>query len=205
MIIYHTMEANICSYNHSTCSSYSLNNKYKYRDEMVKITYLIKNSFRNQLRRSNIPPNHRPVCSLISQQHYHSRAGHDSPRNKELTDLHIAKRVTHNSAKPTRLVLSGEQQISQANRVGFIRPSRSWERIILSWWAHWRAVDTNTRAILDSRTPTHTQHKEVSAFSATQSLRPWSSLQCSSGVVEKKSSLVALSVWFSTHQVYQAP
>jgi len=75
---------------------------------------------------------------------------------------------------------------------------------MLSWWAHWRAADTNTRTSLDSRTPTHTQHKEVSPFSATQSLRPWSSLQCSSGVVEKKSSSIALSVWFSFHQVCQA-
>ena len=85
----------------------------------------------------------------------------------------------------------------QANRVGFIKPSRSWERLMLSWWAHWRATDTNTRASLASRTPTHTQHKEVSPFSATQSLRPRSSLQWSSGVVEKKASSIALSVWFS--------
>ena len=76
---------------------------------------------------------------------------------------------------------------------------------MLSWWAHWRAIDTNTRTNLDSRTPTHTQHKEISPFSTTQSLRPWSPFECYSGVVEKKSNSVALSVWFSTHQVYQAP
>ena len=33
---------------------------------------------RNQLRRCNVPPNHRPACSSISQQRCHPRAGHDS-------------------------------------------------------------------------------------------------------------------------------
>ena len=42
----------------------------------------MKNSPRNQLRRCNVPPNHRPACSSISQQHFHPRAGHDSSRNK---------------------------------------------------------------------------------------------------------------------------
>ena len=76
---------------------------------------------------------------------------------------------------------------------------------MLNWWAHWRAKDTDTRTSLAFRTPTHTQHKEISPFSATQSLRPSSPFQCYSGVVENKSSSVALSVWFSTHQVYQSP
>ena len=128
MIFYHIAEANTHSYKHSTCSSYSLNNKYKYIDEMVKITYLVKNSSRNQLRRCNVPPNHRPACSLISQQCCHPRAGHDSPRNKEQAGLHIAK-DTKNTAKPTQLGLSGHQQDNQANMVKFIRPSRSWERL----------------------------------------------------------------------------
>ena len=35
---------------------------------------------RNQLRRCNIPPNHRPACSSVSQQRCHPRAGHDSSR-----------------------------------------------------------------------------------------------------------------------------
>ena len=74
----------------------------------------------------------------------------------------------------------------------------SWERLMLSW-----CTDTRTR--LASRTPTHTQHKEISPFSATQSLRPWSPFQCYSGVMDKKAILVALSMWFSTHQVHQAP
>ena len=59
--------------------------------KMDKITYLMMNSFRNQLRRCNIPPNHRLACSEISQQYYHPCVGHDSPRNKELAGLHIAK------------------------------------------------------------------------------------------------------------------
>ena len=47
----------------------------------------MKNFFRNQLRRCNVPPNHRPACSLISQQRCHPRAGHDSPRNKGTSRL----------------------------------------------------------------------------------------------------------------------
>ena len=113
--------------------------------------------------------------------------------------------MVHSLARPTQLGLSSEQWISEANKVGFIMPSRSWERLMLSWWAHWRDTDTNTRTRLAFIIPTHTQHKEISPFSATQSLKPWSPFQCYSGVVEKKDSSVALSVWFSTYQVYQAP
>ena len=108
MIIYHTAEANIRSYKHSTCSSKFINSKYDCRSKIDKITYLINNSFRNQLRCCNVPPNHRPVCSLISQQRCHPRAGHDSPRNKGTS------RITHSQ---------GYTKHSQANSVGFIRPS----------------------------------------------------------------------------------
>ena len=73
---------------------------------MGKITYLMKNSIRNQLHRCNVPPNHRPTCSLISQQRCHPRAEHDSPRNKGTTGLHVAK-DTQNTTKPTQLGLSG--------------------------------------------------------------------------------------------------
>ena len=55
--------------------------------KMDKITYLMMISFRNQLRRCNVPPNHRPACSLISQQRCHPRAGYDSPRNKGTSRL----------------------------------------------------------------------------------------------------------------------
>ena len=75
---------------------------------MVKNTYLIKDSSHNQLRRCNVPPNHRPAFSLISQQRYHPRARHDSPRNKEQAGLHIAKDT---------------KNTDQDNIVGFIRPS----------------------------------------------------------------------------------
>ena len=68
--------------------------------KMDKIIYLKMNSFRNQLRHYNVPPNHRLVCSLISQQRCHPRAVHGSPRNKEQAELHIAK-DTQNTAKPT--------------------------------------------------------------------------------------------------------
>ena len=118
---------------HLTCISSFINGKHNCRHKLGKNTYLNKNLFRNQLHRYNVPPNHRPACSLISQQSCNPRAKHDSPRNKELIGLHIAKdnntTTVHSSAKPTQLGLSGEQQISQANKVGFIRPSRSWERL----------------------------------------------------------------------------
>ena len=125
----------ICNGNniHSYKNSFNIfitfiNRKYDCRSKIDKITYLMKNSFRNQLRRCNVPPNHRPACSLISQQHYHPRVGHDSPRNKEQAGLHITK-DTQNTAKPTQLGLSSHQQIIQAYTVGFVRPTRSWERL----------------------------------------------------------------------------
>ena len=105
-----------------------INRKYDCRSKIYKITYLMKNSFCNQLRRCNVPPNHRPACSLNSHQRCHPQYGHDSPRNKEQAGLHIAK-DTQNTTKPTQLGLSGEQWINQANTIGFIRPSRSWERL----------------------------------------------------------------------------
>ena len=84
--------------------------------KMGNITYLMKNSLCNQLRRCNVPPNqYRPACSLISQQRCHPRAGHDSPRNKGTS------RLTHSQ---------GYTKHSQANIVGFIRPLRSWRRKI---------------------------------------------------------------------------
>ena len=110
----------IHSYKHSLIMFITfINRKYGCRSKMSKITYLMKNSIRNQLRRCNVPPNHRPTCSLISQQRCHPRAEHDSPRNKEQEGLHIAN-DTKNTAKPTQFGLSGHQQDSQANMVRFI-------------------------------------------------------------------------------------
>ena len=112
-----------------TCISSFINGNYNCRYKLGKNTYLMKNLFRNQLRRCNVPPNHRPAFSLISQQCCHPQAGHDSQRNKELTGLHIARNNNttrvHSSSKPTQLGLSGHQQDNQDNMVRFIRPSRS--------------------------------------------------------------------------------
>ena len=44
---------------------------------MDQITYLMKKSICNQLRHYNVPPNHRLVCSSISQHHFHPVNGHD--------------------------------------------------------------------------------------------------------------------------------
>ena len=59
--------------------SFLINSKLQNcRGKMHKITYLIKSFLHNQLRRCNVPPNHRPACSSVSQQRCHPQAGHDS-------------------------------------------------------------------------------------------------------------------------------
>ena len=83
--------------------------------KMGKVTYLMKTLLRNQLRRCNVPPNHRPACSLISQQHCHPRAGHDSPRNKGTSRLTHSQGYTKHTAKPTKLGLSCHQGVGKAN------------------------------------------------------------------------------------------
>ena len=97
-----TIHSNIQHVHHN-----SLNIKYECRSEIDKNTYLVKNSSHNQLRCCNVPPNHRPLCSSISQQHCYPQAGHDSSKDKG------QRRLTH----------SRGVQISQTNTTGFIRPS----------------------------------------------------------------------------------
>ena len=110
---------NTHSYNHSFNMFITfINRKYGCRSKIGKITYLMKNSFRNQLRHCNVPPNHRPACSLISQWCCHPQDGHDSPRNKGTS------RLTHSQ---------GYTRHNQGNIVGFIRPSRSGKSLMLSW------------------------------------------------------------------------
>ena len=82
---------------------------------MVKITYLIKNSSRNQLRRCNVPPNHRPACSLISEWRCQPRAGHDSPRNKEQAGLHIAKDTQNTHPIQQSWVYQAIKELEKAN------------------------------------------------------------------------------------------
>ena len=78
-----------------------------------KNNYLMKNSSRNQLCRYNVAPNHRPVCSLISRQHFHPQAEHDSPRKRKLSGSHIAKDMS---------------KLSQAKAMfGFIRLPKGWK------------------------------------------------------------------------------
>ena len=61
-------------------SMFILIHKYIYncRDKIDKNTYFGRSSSCNQLCCCNVPPIHMPVCSSISQQHCHPRAGHDS-------------------------------------------------------------------------------------------------------------------------------
>ena len=103
------------------------NHMYICRDKIDKNIYLGRSSSYNQLCCYNVPPNHRPVCSSITQQHFHHRAGHDSTRSKgKLAGSHVAK----------------DTQLSQANMVGFIRPrlhnntypsQQTWDQAIGSW------------------------------------------------------------------------
>ena len=68
---------------------------------MVKNTYLIKSSSHNQLRHCNVPPNHRPAFSLISQQHCQPRAGHDSRRNKD-KQAYTQPRIHNTADQPSQ-------------------------------------------------------------------------------------------------------
>ena len=77
--------------------------------------YVNEEFTRNQLRRCNVPPNHRPACSSISQQRCHPRAGHDS------SGIRVNCRLIHSQGdinnKPTQLGFTGFQQPSQASTV----------------------------------------------------------------------------------------
>ena len=82
------------SYSGSNTNTFQHSNiNINYRDAVNSGTYLLmKNFTHNQLRRCNVPPNHRPACSSISQQRCHPRAGHDSSRTKgTIACLYIAK------------------------------------------------------------------------------------------------------------------
>ena len=139
-----TMHSNKHSFN--MFISFSLTEFTVAEVKMDRMTYLKMNLFRKQLRRCNVPPNHRPACSLISQQHRHPRAGHDSPRNKGTSRLTHSQGYTKHTTKPTELGLSGHWGGGEGK--------------LLSRWAHYRAKDTYTRTSLTSKTPIHAQHKE---------------------------------------------
>ena len=95
---------------HLTCISSFINGKHNCRHKLGKNTYFIENLSCNQLRCCNVPPNHRPLFSSISQQHTTPELGMILTRNKgTLADSHIAKDLS---------------KFSQANTVGFIRLQR---------------------------------------------------------------------------------
>ena len=62
---------------------------------------ILKKLAQNQLCHCNVPPNHRPMCSLISQHHCHPPAGHDSTRHQGTTGSHIAKTIHSQSSQHT--------------------------------------------------------------------------------------------------------
>ena len=74
---------------------------------------------------------------------------------------------------------------------------------MLSWWAHQRANNTYTRTSLDSKTPTHTQHKEsiLSLIHSPHALHSLPVLFRGFGEESQLSSSVCV---VSNHQVYQA-
>ena len=79
------------------------------RDQTTKITYLLDGEFiRNQLRRCNVPPNHRPACSSISQHTATPELGMIPPRIRVNAGLHITEGIQ--SANQTLLGLTGLQQ-----------------------------------------------------------------------------------------------
>ena len=96
-------------------------------------TYLQENLSRNQLRCCNVPPNHRPVCSSISQHHIHLRVGHDF--HKELGN----NKLTHSKTI--------HPQLSQ-HTVGFHRRLRQQANNI---WVPW------TYSSMPTITPKHIQ------------------------------------------------
>ena len=85
---------------------------HKTIDSIAEITrsrlliFLMKSLPRNQLRHCNIPPNHRPACSSISQHTATPELGMIPPRIRVNAGLHIAR-----------------DTISQTNTTGFTRPS----------------------------------------------------------------------------------
>ena len=74
---------------------------------------------------------------------------------------------------------------------------------MLSWWAHRRARNTYTRTSLTPKTPTHTQHKELVPSLLHSPSGPAFPFQCYPGVVEKKVSPLALSMWFPNNRFKQ--
>ena len=83
--------------------------------KMDKLTYLRMNSICNQLCCCNVPPNHRPACSLISQQRYHPRVGHDSPRNKGTSRLTHSQGYTKTQPSQHSWVCQAIKELEKAN------------------------------------------------------------------------------------------
>ena len=109
----HTTELTCIHSNiHSTCSTLSLTENIVAEVKMDKITYLMMNSFCNQ---RNIPPNHRPVCSLISQQRCHPRARHDSPRNKGTSRLTHSQGYTNTQPSQHSWVYQAIKELGKAH------------------------------------------------------------------------------------------
>ena len=116
LVIYLTQRKSTCihtsiHFNH-VHHFHIIDRKYGCRSKMNKITYLKKSSICNQPCHCNVPPNHRLVCSLISQQRCHPRARHDYPRNKGTTRM-THSQVYTNIAKPTQLGLSGHPGVGK--------------------------------------------------------------------------------------------
>ena len=130
------------------CSSFSLTTNTIAEMKYTRILILWRSSSRNQLCHCNVPPNHSPMCSLISQQHCHPWDGHDFPRKRKLAGSHIAKDMSKHSQAKAML--------------GFIRLLRGWKglfaKIVSSTIEPW----TPTQDLTGLFQHVHTQHKESS-------------------------------------------
>ena len=111
MIVYHTqVQLSIINgrSNMHSCKHPFICRNYKYRSKWTRgLIFRMKNLPRNQLRHCNVPPNHRPACSSVSQQHCHPELGM-IPQG-----LRVNCRFTHNQG----------DAISKPNTAGFDRPS----------------------------------------------------------------------------------
>ena len=89
----------IHSFKHSTM--FILIHKTSSLQRLSRRILILKKLAQNQLCHCNVPPNHRPMWSLISQHHCHPRAGHDSTRHQGTTGSHIAKTIHSQSSQHT--------------------------------------------------------------------------------------------------------
>ena len=143
----------------------------------------------NQLSDCNVRPNHRPLCSLISQHTTTPEMGMISTSNQGTTGSHIAH-IHQNIVKPTYIWVS---QTIQGNKPKHnkTQPHQLTVRLI-TLLRKWKGtISKLVSSTTDPWVPTqylawppqflHHPAQGSIPFIATQSLRPCLPFQCSSG------------------------